>query len=134
MGLPHRGDAQGRGSRSRPAAAQHRVGASSLESWTLSPRTQKGARAPHRGWAPGPPPYHRPLTTRRPEGVTHVAAKERASTPAPTLVAMVYRCCGKHTYGVDYLTQVGPFPTECPGCGAPWQGQEVHAEVQAEDG
>lgn len=56
----------------------------------------------------------------------------KTTEPAPTLVAVVYRCCGKHTYGVDYLDQVGPFPTACPNCGAEWTGTEVHAEDAAE--
>lgn len=61
--------------------------------------------------------------------MTLVAAKDDVvAGVSPTLVAMVYRCCGKHTYGRDYLTQVGPFPSTCPGCGAPWTGTEVHAD------
>lgn len=50
-----------------------------------------------------------------------------------SLVSMVFRCCGKHVFGVDYLTQVGPFPTHCVSCGAPWTGTEVHAEHQADE-
>lgn len=62
--------------------------------------------------------------------VTWEVTMPKSAQPRPpsTLVAMVYRCCGKHTYGVDHLTKVGPFPTECPRCGTPWTGTEVHAE------
>lgn len=53
----------------------------------------------------------------------------------PRLVAKVFRCgCGrKHTIGVDYPAQVGPWPEECDGCGDPWLSvEDVHQEVPAD--
>jgi hypothetical protein len=50
-----------------------------------------------------------------------MAAKPK---PERALISVVFRCCGKHTYGADYLKDVGPFPTECPNCGKRWVGEE----------
>jgi hypothetical protein len=50
------------------------------------------------------------------------------------LISMVYRCCGKHTYGVDYLAQVGPFPTNCPTCGGAWVGEPRYEDEDQPQG
>lgn len=54
----------------------------------------------------------------------------------PRLVAKVFRCaCGrKHTIGVDYLEQVGPWPEECDSCGDPWtRVEDRHEEAPGDD-
>lgn len=61
-----------------------------------------------------------------------------------TLVARVFRCGRGHknTIGVDYLDQVGPWPTACTmpldddgaTCGDPWvRVDDVHQEVPGDD-
>lgn len=36
-----------------------------------------------------------------------------------TIIYLCHNCGGKHTYGVDYFTEVG-VPDKCPNCGTPF--------------